>query len=360
MTTSALATLKFATTILSMFAGLTAAGLARAQGVDPGDFSLDGISRMEVPSRFHAADLIDKTGGNIHIAHGRLGMPDEPVATDSDLAAFSSGKDKLAPFGPRFFVSLEYSVSRGSLGAGRVVTREVTPPNGNGNAGDKFRLYRLFSGRVVGPWMDQDAEDIGLTPLPSPDESEIDGLSWPPGTRQPVYFSVNLDTARKQGLDPAAIYYVQDPSLSPTFTVYASSAQLGLLPGDDIDALAINDGGLGGTFEPADIIYVSFSVGDPTQRLYFPPGAGDGIIQLSPIVQPAAIVGPAGPLPGAIILGPAQLDLATTPREDNLDAITAFDPGPCWSERDPPPKDQEAAMELRPWCEPYIEDIARK
>lgn len=229
------------------------------------------------------------------------------------------------------------------------MTAEVTPPNGNGNAGDKFRLYRLFSGRVVGPWKDQDAKDIGLTVLPSPDESEIDGLSWPPGTQQPVYFSVNLDTAQKQGLDPAAIYYAQDPSLSPTFTVYATSAQLGLLPGDDIDALAINDLGLGGTFEPADIVYVSLGVGDPTHRLYFPAGAGDGVIQLSPVAQPPAL------LPGAIILRAAQLDLATTAQEDNLDAITAFDPGPCWSKSDPPPQDQQAAMELRPWCEEVAE-----
>ena len=97
-----------------------------AQGVDPGDFSLDGLSRIEVPSKFHAADLIDMTGGNIHIAHGRLGLPDEPVATDLDIDAFSYGKDKLAPFGPRFFVSLEYSVSRGSLG-GRASNRRGDP-----------------------------------------------------------------------------------------------------------------------------------------------------------------------------------------------------------------------------------------
>ena len=344
--------------ILALFLSGFAGG-AVAQGVDPGDFSLDGLSRIEVPSPFHAADLIDKNGANIHIAHGRLGLPDEPVATESDLDAFSYGRDKLMPFGPRYFVSLEYSVSRGSLGGGRVVTTEVTPPNGNGNAGDKFRLYRLFSGRVVGPWKQQDAMDIGLTPLPSPDESEIDGLSWPPGTQQPVYFSVSRDTARKQGLDAAAIYYVQDPSTGPTFSVYATSAQLGLQAGsgpagDNIDALAINDGGLGGTFEPGDIVYVSLGVGDPTHRLYFPPGAGDGIIQLSPVVQPPV---PPGLLPGAIILGPAQLDLATAPQEDNLDAITAFDPGPCWSERDPPPKDQQAATELRPWCEPSVEEL---
>jgi len=347
--------------LIFLLSGFAGSGTVLAQGVDPGDFSLDGLSRIEVPSKFHAADLIDQTGGNIHIAHGRLGLPDEPVTTESDIDAFSYGKDKLAPFGPRFFVSLEYSVSRGSLGGGRVVTAEVTPPNGNGNAGDKFRLYRLFSGRVVGPWKDQDAKDIGLTVLPSPDESEIDGLSWPPGTQQPVYFSVSRETARKQGLDAAAIYYVQDPSTSPTFSVYATSAQLGLQPGsgpngDDIDALAINDLGLGGTFEPADIVYVSLGVSDPTQRLYFPVGTGDGVIQLSPVVQPPVFFTIAGAaLPGAIILGPMQLDLATVPRVDNLDAITAFDPGPCWSESDPPPQNQQAAMELRPWCEEAAE-----
>ena len=277
--------------LIFLLSGFAGSGSVLAQGVDPGDFSLDGLSRIEVPSKFHAADLIAMTGGNIHIAHGRLGLPDEPVATESDIDAFSYGKDKLAPFGPRFFVSLEYSVSRGSLGGGRVVTAEVTPPNGNGNAGDKFRLYRLFSGRVVGPWKEQDAKDIGLTVLPSPDESEIDGLSWPPGTQQPVYFSVSLDTAQKQGLDAAAIYYVpgsvDQPDLLRLCDQRAARPAGGFrADGDDIDALAINDLGLGGTFEPADIVYVSLGVGDPTHRLYFPAGAGDGVIQLSPVVQP--------------------------------------------------------------------------
>lgn len=344
--------------VLSGFAGC---GAALAQGVDPGDFSLDGLSRIEVPSPFHASDIIAMNGGSVHISHSLLGIPAHPVPREADIDAFSYGTDKLVPFGPRFFVSLEYSVMRGANGAGGAVSKEVTPPDGNGNAGDKFRLYRLFSGRVIGPWKEQDAEDIGLTPLPSPDESEIDGLSWPPGKKRPVFFSVNRDTAQTMGLDAAAIYVVADPPNNPNFTVYATSGQLGLVAGtgpavgDNIDALAINDTGVAGVFDLNDVIYISLSPG-VTDRIYFPPGGNaDGVIQVSPAANPPVFLSPAGPLPGVIILGPQQLDLATTPQADNLDAITAFDPGPCWSKRDPPPKDQQAAVELRPWCEPEIE-----
>ncbi len=343
--------------IALLLSGLSGCGPSLAQGIDPGDFSLDGFSLVEVPSPFHAADLIDPTGANIHLSHLQLGMPNDPVAIRSDIDAFSYGVDKLVPLGPNFYVSLEYSVGRGSLGAGGPVSTEAAA---NGNAGDKFRLYVLRSGRVVGPWKAQDAEDINLTPLPSSTESEIDGISWPPGTKMPVYFSVNRDTAQRLGLDAAAIYFVKDPSVSPAFTVYATSAQLGLQAGsgpsgDNIDGLAINDGGVPGVFKPSDVIYVSLDIAG-THYTYFPPPSGDGIIQVSPPATPPAFVTPAGAgLPGAVILGPRQLDLSSTPRSDNLDGMTAFDPGPCWSERDPPPKEKEAAIELRPWCEPFIE-----
>ncbi len=345
--------------IAFMLAGFAGCGAVRAQNVGAGDFSLDGLSRVEVLSRFHAADLIDKTGANIHIAHQLLSMPNDPIARQSDIDAFSYGIDKLVPIGPGFFVSLEYSVQRESVGAGGIVSNEARG-SGNGNAGDKFRLYVLRSGRVVGPWKAEDAEDINLTPLPSPDESEIDGISWPPGTKRPVYFSVNRDTAQKLGLDAATIYYVDDPSTNPAIKVYVTSTQLGLQPGlgpqgDNIDGLAIADGGLQGVFQPSDVIYVSLDFGG-THNVYFPPPSGDGIIQVSPAAIPPAFATPAGVgLPGAVILGPAQLDLSSTPRSDNLDAMTGFDPGPCWDERDPPPKDKEAAIEMRPWCEPFIE-----
>lgn len=338
--------------------GLLVPGAALAQGTDLGDFSLDGRSRVEVPSRFHAADLIDLTGSQVHLSHTLLGMPVHPVPLNSDIDAFSYGLDRLVPLGPNFYVSLEYSVGRESLGAGGPVTNEARG-NGNGNAGDKFRLYVLRSGRVVGPWLAQDAEDHNLTPLPSSDESEIDGISWPPGTTKPVFFSVNRETARELGMDAAAIYVVEDPSTSPAFRVYATSAQLGLQRGsgpvgDNIDALAIADGGERGTFQPTDVIYVSLDFGG-THGIYFPPPIADGIVQLSPAANPPAFTTPAGVnLPGAIVLGPGQLDLSVLPRADNLDAMTAFDPGPCWDEKDPPPKDPETAMQFRPWCEPEI------
>ena len=347
-----------------LLAGLVGGGSALAQGIDPGDFSLDGFSRVEVPARFHAADLIDPTGANIHISHLLLGLPDTTVPYESDIDAFSYGLDRIVPLGPNFYVSLEYSVQREAVGGGGPVSNEARGA-GNGNAGDKFRLYLLRSGRVVGPWKDQDADDINLTPLPSSDESEIDGISWPPGTRQPVFFSVNRETARDLGMDAAAIYVVEDPQTNPSFRVYATSAQLGLIrgsgpTGDNIDGLAISDGGQRGSYEQSDVIYISLDYA-ATRYIYFPQNSADGIVQVSPPANPPAFLTPAGAgLPGAVVLGPGQLDLGSTPRVDNLDAFTAFDPGPCWDEKDPPPKDPEEAMELRPWCEPWIEKAGKK
>ena len=112
--------------LLVFLGGLAGGGPALAQGVDPGDFSLDGFSRIEVPSPFHAADLIDKAGSTIHIPHGRLGMPDDPVAIQSDIDAFSYGKDKLVPAGPNAAASADSSrIDHGSTGHTPAATNPI-------------------------------------------------------------------------------------------------------------------------------------------------------------------------------------------------------------------------------------------
>src|SRR5262249_40663881 len=95
----------------------------------------------------------------------------------------------------------------------------------------KFAMLILRSGRTVGPFLESDAPNHGLTPLP-PTESNIDGLSFPNGTRQPVYYTV----ARGGTRGPADIYYVAQPGVTPP-VLYASATQLGLMAGDNIDGL---------------------------------------------------------------------------------------------------------------------------
>ncbi len=69
------------------------------------------------------------------------------------------------------------------------------------------------------------------------------------------------------GLNPAEIYY-QSPAGSGPYISFASPMSMGLVSGDDIDALAVWDNpgaGTIGIFDPGiDIIYISLTCGSPT------------------------------------------------------------------------------------------------
>jgi len=276
---------------LSFFVALPSAAAAY-------DFSVDPASPEVAALRYEARDVVLQDGSGVHIAGTLLGLGSD------ELDGFSYGKDLLRPVGlPNFFVSLQFSVDRATVGSGSAITTQAT---GNGAAGDKFDLLVLRSGRTVGPFLDSDAPSHQLTPKPSL-ESSIDGLSWPPGTRNHVYYTV----ARGGSRPPADVFYVAEPGVTAP-VVYATAAQLGLVAGDDVDALAIKDGGGVGVLDANDVVYVSLDAASPTRAAVT--GGSEVILQVFP--QPMRVVFTA-----------SQLGLGAAASEE-VDAITGYDPGP--------------------------------
>lgn len=266
-------------------------------GVAPGyDFSVDPTSPEVTQLQYASNDVIQENGGGVRFVAASLGL-----GTD-ELDGFSYGKDILRPLGPNFYVSLQYSVSRATAGAGGVVTKQVA---GNGAAGDKFYLLILRNGRTIGPNLESDAPNHGLTPLP-PSQSEIDGLSYPSGTAKGVFYTVGRGGVKA----PSDVYYVAEPGITPP-VVYATAAQLGLAAGDNVDALAVKDGGTVGALDAGDVVYVSLDTASPTRVNGF--GGNEGILQVFP-----------APMQVAIPFG--KLDVTGAGTEE-IDAITAYDPG---------------------------------
>jgi hypothetical protein len=319
--------------------------VARAQAVDHGDFSLRFPS-PEIPAQWNASDIIQFMGQAVLVDGHALTPPGVAFNPLDEVDGISTGQDRIAPPGPGFRVALEYSVGRRSAGLGGPVTLQGLL---NGNGGDKFRLYITPTGRRVGPFLESDAPNHNLQPIPN--ESELDALSAPPGVKQPIYFTIDRFTATSwtaqtgQPWDAAAIYVVQQLGDPPK--LYASSQQLGLLRGfaiagnpvgDDIDALAISDLVTPGTFDGNEIIWISLDIASPTRPRYLL--ACDGIIQVNP-PQPPVGVPPVPPaLRGLVIMPAPVMDLSCPPAQpvyDELDALTAIDPGiPCKDRREPP------------------------
>jgi hypothetical protein len=285
---------------LAFFAASLLLMLARAARAH--DFSVDPTSPEVLQLRYGSSDVIDQTGGGPIIFASNLGLGSD------ELDGFSYGKDILRPVAlPNFYVSLQYSVSRATLGAGQVVT---TQRNLNGAAGDKFNLLILRNGRTVGPFLGSDAPNHKLTPGAgsAPGQSEIDGLSFPSGSKPAIYYTV----ARGGVKAPSDVHYVADWTMATPPVVFATAAQLGLVAGDNIDALAVKDGGTIGALDGADVIYVSLDAASPTRIAR---GGQDDILQVWP-----------GPI--AVVVAFNKLDIQSGLGEE-IDAITGYDPGPA-------------------------------
>jgi hypothetical protein len=302
------------------FALLLALNAASAAAQNSTDFSIDSLSPEK--AHFSVGDIIQFNGAAVSIPVTSLGLP-----ASANIDAFSYGKDRLVPAGPGFFVALEFSVGRGAIGAGGVVTLQS---QGDGSAGDKFRIYILRNGRTIGPVLESNSDKHGLTPLPAV-ESDIDALSFVAGEKKPVFWSVDPPTARALGLDPGTIYVTDEPGVSG-YRVYRTAAAMGFAPLEDIDGLAIADLGRIGEFDAADVIYITMTNGQV--RGTYCGGQDDCVIQINPTRGP-------GLLPiGQMVISDDQLDLGSQPTTDELDAITGVDPGPCLDEV-PPPKQQQ-------------------
>lgn len=294
----------------SSFLFLAVAFLLVCAAANAQDFSIDAAS-PEVPGGGSEADIFWSGIGppTVWIPGVNLGL----LPALEELNAFSYGRDQLVPAGMAAWVNFFYSVDRATMGAGGAVTNQVT---GNGAAGDQFRAVVDGTGAVlVPPVLWEDALGHGLSPLPV--ESDLDAHSHPFHQAAPVYFSVApaaVATASVRwgmpGLTAADILYVAAPAPAVVPTVYATGVALGLVGADDVDAVAISDGGVIGTLNVGDVVYVSLAPGSPTLGVL--PASAASVIQVFP-----------GPM--VVIFPPAALDLLPG---DNLNAMTGYDPGP--------------------------------
>ncbi|MEX2206333.1 MAG: hypothetical protein WEF50_08920 [Myxococcota bacterium] len=266
------------------------------------DFGIDENS-PEAPVPFSPADVIFQVGnGTLHPA-SRLGL--DP---GDNADALSYGRDLLRPAGPNNFVSARFSVNRSTQGVGAGVIAQQRL--GDGAAGDEFDLLLLRNGRVVGPYLVSNSDRHNLQPTTLGTESDLDSLAWPPSTNAEIFYSVDRATATARALDPAAIYLVPAPGQSAQ--LFASAAQLGLLAGDNVDALALRSGaGPRFALDASDLVWVSLDAASPTRVAL---GGNEAVLQIFP-----------GPI--AVTLNAAALGLLPGTGEE-LNALAAFDPGP--------------------------------
>jgi hypothetical protein len=281
---------------------LASLAIALARAASGYDFSVDPTSPEVAQFRYGSSDVVDQTGGGPIVFASNLGIGSD------ELDGFSYGKDLLRPANlPNFFVSMQFSVSRATQGAGGVVT---TQRNLNGAAGDKLAMLILRNGRTVGPFLASDAPNHKLTPGAgsAAGQSELDGLSFPSGSKPSIYYTVARGGVRA----PSDVVFVADwPQATPP-ALFATAAQLGLQATDNVDALAIKDGGTIGTLDAADVVYVSLDAASPTRIAR---GGQDDILQV-------------WPAPIAVAIAFNKLDIQATTGEE-IDAITGYDPGPA-------------------------------
>lgn len=305
------------------------------------EYSLDTGSPEAPPAT--GGDLFADTGGVAVVPHSYF-----PLDATDEIDGFSYGVDQLDPLGPNFYVSVYYSVDRDAVGDGsdgRPNTGFVKAQAefGNGAAGDTFFAKIIWAGPLVAPvtatsggigmaagmfpisrglWMDATARP--LTPLPEP-QSDIDGLSiMAADLKKRIYFT--LDSTNSLGVSGADILVLNPPDPNdppgtpPTIAVWATASQLGLEDDDEIDALAIKNLG-SDEMNLGDVVYVSLD----------PPG-------IDPVTGRTVAVWQVSPAP----MNPVFLnDVLTLEEDDNLNAVTGFDPGMgIWPEI-PDPKYRE-------------------
>ena len=268
----------------------------------PLEFSIDPLS----PEPWSPADILIWNGSGVRIPAADLGL--HPT---NDVDAFSYGEDEIEPLSYYYFVRVAYSVRRGAVGDGGAVERQAS---GNGAAGDKFQIAAVGVGGIfyaTASMLLSDAPEHGLTPN---DISELDALALNRlgTTNYPVYYSV---APNHPAWGPADIVMVRSNGAHPE--LFASAAQLGLVPGDDIDALAIGTVPPGRPplqLGPGVVVWISLSNGSPS-RIAVGLDVFDGVMQVYPGPHQVALDG-------------ESFDLAPG---DDLDALAGLDPGPSLS-----------------------------
>lgn len=167
---------------------------------------------------------------------------------------------------------------------------------------------------------------LGLLEPPFGIDDNVDGLDMRlgpvvlPALGPSIFWSVDMATAGAVppyvglGATAADIFWsppIAGYSIAPV--IYAPAAMIGLLLGDDIDALVYFEDGLGGP-SPGDIILFSLAPGSPTLAALGGASPAD-ILVTSPFM----------PAPGLFLLSGA---LGLTP-VDNLDALDVIPEPDC-------------------------------
>ncbi len=315
----------------------------------PPFFSLDPFSPFLAGAS--AADLFGLVGSTtpaLELTAAALGL-----TAGHNVDALSDGTDWVDPLDPcpayvdpvtGNIISTLYfwSVDRNSAGASDgapiwplcISFGGPVPPElpDDGAAGDIFA--QLWANPATGIRLNiklYDEEDLGLIGLPEPLD-ELDALQMRgdlettgddvPDT--PVFFSVDTPTAGALGVSPADVLVLPAGSDPSGRTLYASEAELGLQPGDDIDGLCLTDTDT--IFSNGGRLIISLTPSSPSLTgLDGTPGTGD---DYSP--ADGFKVGTGDPFPGSGLQVPFLpapfLSLLPT---DNVDAFDCRlgDPG---------------------------------
>jgi Tol biopolymer transport system component len=175
-----------------------------------------------------------------------------------------------------------------------------SPPEPSGTSIDELDALSTAYGAEGGP----DEDDGG--------NGELDAGLY-------CYFSVDdNDGDPSTGLDAAAIYLlIGDNTPVATPIVYLSAADLGLQPGDDIDALSVWDPGEDGLFDDTDGVVISLRRGSPSI-----PFLWDGVL----IDEGAIMLYRPDGFGGVALIDILPGNYMGLAEGDELDALISYDP----------------------------------
>lgn len=269
-------------------------------------FTLDGAT---APINGVAPDDLLLPGPAI-LLPGALGIPLGPPPVDIDGFTFSQ------VFAPGYtVVGVDFSVAPGSVGsAGTAVFAQSAfgdePADIYSSGLGGFNVHTADgNGAPPGPALPLGVIEPG---------SNVNGWDATPpfGPASGIFYSVTTaDTLAHPlfaGASGADIFFAPPvPGYSVTPAIFATAGGLGLLPGDDIDALAIIEDG---SFSPSpgDDIFFSLTPGSPTLGVL---GVGPGDILLTKIGGAPALAFPA-----------AALGLLPSDDVDALDLVVVPEP----------------------------------
>lgn len=291
--------------------GCLVAGSAGAQ-----TFSVDLPTTALLPPFSGADDLF--LPGLAPLLPGALGLPPGPgVPPPVDVDAFTFSQVALPGTA---VISVDFSVAPGSIGTpGSAVSIES---GGIGFVDEPADIFASAFGGTNVQVADGDGLPLG-PPIPlilTEPGSNVDGWDATPPFGPPafpgVYFSITPADAAGHPIyagSGAAWIFFAPPVVgySVTPALFATDVAIGLVPGDDIDGLAIvEDGSFSPT--PGDSIYFSLAPGSPTLVGL---GASPADILVTSIGGAPAVAFPAG-----------SIGLLPTDDVDALDVVLIPEP----------------------------------